>query len=367
MAAALVLAGLIVAAAARQGEVVTPSTTIDAIRRDPLDLPALRVRAWALADTEQRRRTLEFILRRTWRDGPTDGWLLGDKLARGDLAGAVSCADALLRLDANGKARPLLFSLLTKATSFVEARPILAAHLSARPWWRQDFLQYLDLHGDPTAALLLMSDMATVSGPATPTESAPLIDRLVSARDFVGALEAWRQIAPRGPERATLLRDGNFTLAWDLTPFTWRPATGVGATSEVRDETDSRQSEPNGSRTLRIDYDGFGAPSLPAQLLVLPAGKWRLSWRARGDAQADQGLYWRVRCADTGAILAGAPVRADAAPGASGWRSQTLTFVTPSDGCHGQWLELFPVAGERRAQVTGWYGNFSLQPEISSR
>jgi hypothetical protein len=361
VAVALALAGLIVAATIPRSESVSPATAADALWRDPLDLPALRVKALATADTQQSRRIFEFILGRTWRDGPTDAWLLRDRLVRGDLAGSLACADALLRLDGEGKTRPALFSLLTAATDYVEARPPLAARLSAHPWWRKDFLQYLDIHGDPAAATLLMADLAAGSARATPAETSPLIDRLVAARDYTGAVEAWRQIAPRGPGATARLRDGNFTQAWDLTPFTWRPATGIGATSVVGEESDAIDNDPTGSHVLRIDYDGFSEPSLPAQLLVLPVGRWGLNWRVRGDAQADRALYWRIRCADTGAVLAGTPNGVDAAA-VSGWRSRTLTFITPPDGCHGQWLELIAVAGERRAQVTGWFADFSILP-----
>jgi hypothetical protein len=203
--------------------------------------------------------------------------------------------------------------------------------------------------------------MAAAPRPPRPIEIAPLIERLVAARDYADAIAAWRGSASRGAEATAALRDGNFTQAWDLTPFTWRPATGVGATSEIRADG----SAPAG-RVLSIDYDGFGEPSLPAQLLVLPAGSWRVSWRARGDARSDEALYWRVRCADTGAVLAGGPAEWDGAA-APDWRPRSLTFTRPSDGCAGQWLELIAEPGERRAQVTASYAEFRLEPVVSNR
>ena len=361
-AAALAVAGLVVAAAFPRAAAVSPATAAATLRRDPLDAPALRITALAATDVGETRRTLEFLIRGSWRDGPTDAWLLRDRLARGDLTGALDCADALLRLDATGKTRPALFDLLTKATGFVEARPPLVARLSANPWWRQDFLRYLDVHGDPLAATLLFSDMAGGPRPVRPVEYAPLIDRLVANGNYREAIAAWRGVTPDPARASAPLHDGDFAQAWDLTPFTWRPTTGIGAISEVGEEPGGQRR-----RVLRIDYDGFAAPSLPAQLLVLPVGRWRLGWRLKGDAQADQALYWRVRCADTGAVLAGGPAAsADTGP-TLGWRPRTLTFTTPSDGCHGQWLELTGAPGERRTQVTAWYADFRLRPETQQQ
>ncbi len=358
-ATALGLASLIVIADLPGRELLsTPSAARSALRRDPLDLEALRTEALAAASagqTSRAARMLEFVAKRTRRDGPTDAWLLRDRLARGDLPGALACADALLRLDPAGKTRPMLFALLTTATDFVEARPALSERLSANPWWRQDFLQYLGRHGAPSAATSLFSDLAAGPQPARPSEYAPLINRLVADRDYDGAIAAWRQAAPRRSGGLLGLRDGDFTQGWDQTPFTWRPADGVGVRSETRDAIDGPVR-----RALRIDYDAFGAPTLPAQLLVLPPGRWRLDWRVRADAEADQRLYWRFRCADTGKVLAGATGDA-AAFVEPGWRSRFLAFEIPAGDCRGQWLELIAVPGERRASVTALYTDFSVR------
>ena len=357
---ALALAALIVAAALpRPAGGPSRSAAQAALRRDPLNLPALRIEALAAAAdgrTVEARRTLEFVLGRTWRDGPTDAWLLRDRLERGDLPGAMACADALLRLDPEGGTRPVLFRLLAAAAGYVEARPPLAERLSANPWWRQDFLRFVGTRSDPSGAASLFSDLAAGPNPPSPTEYAPLVERLVAARDYDGAISAWRQAAPRLSGGREPLRDGAFARPWDQTAFTWRPANGVGATSEARDEIDGPVR-----RSLRVDYDAFSAPSLPAQLLVLPPGQWRLTWRVRADAEAEQHLYWRVRCADTGKVLAGGPMDPSAAS-APGWRSRSLTFETAAGGCRGQWLELIAVSGERRSQVSARYAEFALRP-----
>ena len=67
-------------------------------------------------------------------------------------------------------------------------------------------------------------------------------------------------------------------------------------------------------------------------------------------------MFWRVRCAGTGKVIARSPQ-----PGA-GWRTVTLAVDTLDAGCAAQWLELAAEPGERRDPVTGLYAAFRLQP-----
>jgi hypothetical protein len=320
--------------------------------RDPLDLPALRElglrldRQGRLAEADA---ILSFVGRRTWRDRPTEVWLLRRRLDQGRYREAIRSVDAVLRQDARGVTRPVLFDLLIAAADDPQARPALVAELTPAPWWRGDFLPALGVRGAPASAVDTLSALALGPTPPLPDEYAPLISRLVSGRDYEGAYTAWRSVArPHGLVTATL-RDGDFTGYSDHTPFTWSPASGAGVSSEV-------EAAP---RALRIDYDGFSAPNLPAQLLIHPPARYRLSWRERvesGDAEDSGRLFWRVRCADTNAVLARGP------PPVAGWRAVSLTVEARGAGCPAQWLELAADPGERRSPVTAWYAAFRLQP-----
>jgi hypothetical protein len=172
-----------------------------------------------------------------------------------------------------------------------------------------------------------------------------LIERLVSEGDYDGAYGAWLSVA-RPRESATAgLRDGDFTGSSDRTPFTWRAASGLGASSET-------ETTP---RALRVEYDGYSAPSLPAQLLVRSPARYLVSWRERVDPAGPERLFWRVRCAGSDKVLARAP------PPVAGWRTVTLTVEPPDTGCAAQWLELAAAPGERRNPVTGSYAAFRLR------
>ena len=339
--AAACLAVLIVVAAVPDGADRTPSRLVG----DPLDLPALRELALQL-DREGRLARADAILgfvgRRTWRDGPTQVWLLRRRLDQGRYREAFESADSLLRRDANGATRPALFELLMAAADSPDARPALEARLAAAPWWRGDFLSALTARGGVAGARAVLSDIANGPAPPSPAEYAPLIDRLVSGGDYDGAYAAWRAVA-RAPATA-VLRDGAFEGAPDHTPFTWSAARGLGASSETE------------GRALRVDYDGYSTSSLPAQLLVRPPPRYLLSWRERIDPVVPERLYWRVRCAGTDQVLARAP------PSVAGWRAVSLQVGQPGADCAAQWLELAAEPGERRNPVTGWYAAFRLRP-----
>jgi hypothetical protein len=321
--------------------------------KDPLNLPALRELALKLdrrGYMDRAETILAFVSRRTWRDRPTQIWLLRRRLDQGRYGEAFASADALLRQDANGTARPPLFSLLVAAADDPQARPALSARLQADPWWRSDFLRSLGATATVDGARAVFSTLAL--GPNAPTadEYAPFINRLVGAGDYDGAHAAWLQIARPRAVAAPVLEDGEFAGRPDHTPFTWSAASGVGATSETGMATDGR------TRVLRVDYDGYSAPGLPAQLLARPPGRYVLSWRERLEPAVLERMLWQVRCADTNKVLARAP------PPVSGWREAAMTVETPSSGCNAQWIELAAQAGERRTPIVGWYAAFRLRP-----
>jgi hypothetical protein len=282
--------------------------------------------------------------RRSWRDGPTEVWLLRRRLAQGRYREAFESADSLLRRDADGTTRPVLFELLVAAAESAETREAVVARLAPAPWWRADFLRALGARGGG-GARAVFSDLALGATPPSPDEYAPLIDRLVSVGDFDGAHAAWLSVARSHGPAAESLRDGDFAGSSDHTPFTWSAASGPGASSET-------EAAP---RALRVEYDGYSTPGLPAQLLVRPPGRYLLSWRERIEPAVPERLFWRVRCAGSDKVLARAP------PPAAGWRAVTLTVDPPDTGCAAQWLELHAEPGERREPVTGLYAAFRLQ------
>ena len=328
------------------------------LSRDPLDLEALRtlgLRLDRLGRSDEADQVLSFVGRRTWRDGPTQVWLMRRRLAQDRLEEAFESADSLLRRDAEETTRPALFALFVAAAEHDDARAALTTRLAAAPWWRADFLQTLGARADVAGARTVFAALAAGPTPPAPAEYGPFINRLVSERDYVEALSAWRQIARKAGTEG--LRDGAFSGVSDHTPFTWSAAEGVGGASAAA-------PSPDGSaiRTLRVDYDGYASPLMPAQLLVPGPERYVVTWRERIDPPGSERLFWRVRCADSGQVLARAPAVDSGFAAPSVWRAKSMDVQPPSVGCAGQWLELATAAGERREAVTAWFADFQMRP-----
>ncbi len=344
------LAILIARTALTSPDAADPAPGPVGLARDPLDLPALRAlglrldRQGHLGEADA---VLSFVGRRSWRDGPTEIWLLRRRLNQGRYREAFESADSLLRRDADGTTRPALFALLIAAADGPEARQALVARLAAAPWWRGDFLRALGTRGDPAGARRVLSHLARGPAPPTAAEYAPFVDRLLGAGDYQEAEADWLEIARPSVRARSAIGGAAFSGVSDGTPFTWRSAEGVGASSEFE--------QASTGAVLRVDYDGYSSPTLPARLFVGPPDQYVLSWRQKLDPPTPERLFWRVRCASSARILARAPL---AGPG---WRNVTMAVRTPAAGCAAQWLELAAAPGERRAPVTAWYAALNVR------
>ena len=321
------------------------------LARDPLDLPALRalgLRLDSRGHLGEADAVLSFVGSRAWRDGPTEVWLLRRRLNQGRYQEAFESADSLLRRDADGTTRPALFALLIAAADDPEARPALVERLAAAPWWRGDFLRALGTRGDEEGARRVLFHLARGPAPPTAAEYAPFVDRLVGPGDYQEARADWLEIAHPTARATSAIAGAAFSGESDGTPFTWRSAEGVGASSEFE--------QASTGAVLRVDYDGYSSPTLPARLFVEPPDQYVLSWRQKLDPPTPERLFWRVRCASSARILARAPL---AGPG---WRDVTMAVQTPVAGCAAQWLELVAAPGERRAPLTAWYAVLNARP-----
>lgn len=320
-----------------------------ALQADPLNEAGLAARGLALARAgrdDLAAPILTFAGELDWRDPQVQAWLLASTLREGLWPEALEHADALLRTDEEGRLRPILFPAFNQMIASEPARAALLVRLEARhnPW-RTQWLAQLGA-ADVPGADTVFEALANSRAPLRPWEYDSYINGLVGQSRFSQAYRAWRVVARRRGEAA--LRDGHFEGPWDGSPFTWSPASGVGAASG----TEAAGAGIPG-QALRVDYDGASRPGFPGQLLALGPGAWRLSWLERG--QGAVRLAWRVRCAEAGSALATARPA-----GSSSWTIRRLAFVVPTAGCTAQWLELAPDPGERRDDATSWYADMTL-------
>jgi hypothetical protein len=363
--AAAFLAGVIVDQAYEAIRPAPPPVASAALAADPLDVSRLSALGLDLDRRGDPRGAalMTFAGTRGWRDPKAQAWLLQRALREARWDDALRHADALLRIDGAGVYRPTLFRILDLAASDPGGRPALVARLAQAPQWRQSWLEQLGAATaagwsgraqtpgtalDAASAGAVLLGVASGPTPPLPSEYRTFVATLVQHGDEAGALADWRLFAHR-PDTGAALRDPDFTVGSDGTDFTWSAAAGPGASSEVVQRVEDAPA------ALRIDYDGASMPELPAQMLVLPPGRYRLSWRER--LAGDPRLAWQVRCvAPTSAILGSWPVSV-----AASWRARSETFAEPA-GCRAQRLELTPLPGERRSEVTAWFAQVRLSP-----
>lgn len=161
---------------------------------------------------------------------------------------------------------------------------------------------------------LASPDRRRVNSPWMPL----LLDSLVAAGDYAKARSIWASIS--GVANAPLLFDADLSQPEPPPPFNWAlTASTVGLA----------ERQPGGR--LHVIYYGQEDGPLARQLLVLPAGRYRLSMRVLGDASQAEAMGWSLKCANAQNALSTVPLNIAGARG--------LVVQVPAD-CPAQWLEL---------------------------
>lgn len=289
-----------------------------------------------------------------WRDPVTQIWLFRQALLTGDFDAAMNHADALLRRQDDVPA-PLLAALTATARDPRVTEP-LARHLVANPAWREPFIVYLSAYAHPPAidvARTLLLRMAHGPTPPSDDKRAVYLRSLIGSQQFAQAAADWRLLGGGGGQ-AGLIYDGDFERPLGQTPFDWTIESGVGWTAAVADAPGDGHGQ-----ALRVDYDGVSPPKLVRQMLILPAGDYRLSGRVFDDGDGDpKALAWGVACATTGQVLGGV-----ATPGPRGrWSDFALAFTVPPAACPAQWLVLSAAPGDLQRDITAWYDDIAVTP-----
>ena len=300
-----------------------------------------------------------FLAAATWsrRDAFSEIWLYDEHLRRGDYGAAMEDVDRLIRVypDAASAAYPSLIAMAADS----RARPALVARLGQNPPWRTAFLWSLAGQArDPMVAAGVMMGMAGANPNTAPApgEVAPLLTRLVDARQYLEAFLAWRQFAPDSQAALASVRDGDFQGLPAGGPFVWSLGQSAGSSAEIASAPNPLNAR---GQSLHVTYDGYSAaPPLASQLLVLGPGDYRFSTQVyAGFAVTDTRLSWTMTCADTGQSLFATN---EATPLYPGWSEMSATATVPAGGCQGQWLRLAPTPGDRPASVELWFDHVAM-------
>ena len=153
----------------------------------------------------------------------------------------------------------------------------------------------------------------------------PLLNSLVASGDYARAHAIWSSVG-QGQASGALLYDATFSSPEPPPPFNWTLASSTVGLAE-------RQP----GKRLHVIFYGNDDGALASELVLLPAGTYRLQMQIVGSPVHPESLRWSVRCDKSQEPLA--TIAADQAA-SRGW-----TFQVPED-CPAQWLELSGRSGD---------------------
>lgn len=327
---------------------IVPSRTLDmvraAARRAPLDArPYLILGHQALLDRENERalNILEAGQRLDPRQRLIHVLLLDRYLREGklDLAGQQFAVIARLV----GEAQPQAAGLLAQMMLNPETRAATLRTLRQDPGLERDVLIALArTNADPTLLFSVASPEAIATATTAGSWGTMLLTRLVERGQIPQARKIWRRLYAIPDNRAAELLYDPAIEGWPGSPpFNWSlAASSIG----VADRQEGG---------IAVEYYGRESGELANQILVLPPGRYRLSFNAHAAAApATDALTWNVACAGgTSSSLASLPMASlGVAP-----RRYSAEFVVPTR-CDGQRLALSGSGAEfastTRATIT---------------
>jgi hypothetical protein len=195
------------------------------------------------------------------------------------------------------------------------------------------------LAADPANADTVLA-LAAGNHEAEPGWLPTLLNNLVAARQYAKAHEIWVSIAHPGITPGALIYDAKFNEPDAPGPFNWILLSSSVGLSERR---------PGGG--LHVIFYGREDGLLARQLLVLPAGRYRVTTSATGNWGNAHPLSWAVRCDGQQTPLGALPLDVAA--------ERSWSFTVPAN-CPAQWLELSGVASDVSQQVEATISQVSL-------
>lgn len=281
------------------------------------------------------------------RSLPTRLWLIQRSVDRGDVPGALANFDIALRT--SEVAPEILFPILAGATSDAALAGPIARLLDRPSDWRVMFLNHaIEEGGDPAdigRVILRMRDRGVIVDNQVDQK---LIAALVASAEFGLARRVHDALHPTIPNRP-LVADPDFSRPGQSFPFGW----GLGQDGEAwaaRDVVDGRPA-------LIYQSTSSGEGPVATQLLLLPAGQYRISARSAGAATDPASPpFWSVTCAGPDGpqiALLDQPVRTGALTSAD--------FTVRAD-CAAQWLALNLRPSERAGGQAGAVASVSVIP-----
>lgn len=312
------------------------------LARAPLNARAMRALLAADSALAANGAVLGYAAALGWRDTPLQLTLIRGAAEMGSAEEVVLRADALARR----KQQPAVAYAALRAVSLVpEGRKLLIERLPTAPWRLAFFQDNAKLSADDlTAREALFGDMVAAGVRPTTAEVGSYVDRLMQLGQTPRARAVWmRLFDPSGRSRSGGVYDTHFERFGRAEgPFAWQVLPLIGASASANDTVSV------GNRVLSVETDGSASGPLVRQVLVLPAGSYRLVTVEQQEGQGgDDGFGWSITCAGQPNALAFEPASTAEVGGAT---RKSWAFTVPA-GCNAQQLDLFAQTFDPRRQV----------------
>ena len=307
---------------------------LDALKHAPLaDEPYLlaAVNALAAGKNAQGEQMLEEARRRNPRLRMARLLLLDRYLREHKVKESVGEMKALGNL-IGGAASAVLTPALARMAQDPATSAQMVPMLRAEPTLHEAVLENLIVTGADDSVVLNVAGPSARSGGSEPWKSA-LLSRMVSRHDFAKAWILWESFTGYRDDGAGKgIYDAGFAGLPGTPPFNWELSSGGAGVAE--------RSQVH---ALQVDYFGRDNGKLAGQLLMLQPGRYRLSFRASGNAPGEGSrLVWAISCEQGNTQLLQLPLTGVA----SGQKKFAGEFTVPATNCPAQWLTLTGIVGD---------------------
>lgn len=319
---------------ARERTAIAPGTFSminDAAAKSPLSPEPFLVRgvqAQVARDLEGAKSAFLAAQRRDPRSMPAAYFLANYYYQSGDAVGGLEQTALLARLSPQaGLAVPYVAAYARNRSNWPQMHSLFRSD--------QDLESgvLVALAGDPSNADAILS-LADPNFRKPDSQWLPiLLSSLVGSGDYSRAHAIWSSIGGGRPGGA-LLFDSSFSKPLPPRPFNWSLTSSTIGLAE---------RQPAGR--LHVIFYGSEDGVLASELLLLPAGSYRLQMQLVGASVHPEVLRWSIRCDRTSEPASSVAVDEAAR---TGW-----TFEVPSN-CPAQWIEL-----------TGRSGDIAQQSEVT--
>jgi hypothetical protein len=323
--------------------------SVSALREQPLLVPALRAFGVSQAiagEDAGAARTMAFAETLSRRDLPTELWLIEQRVARGDVPGALVHYDRALRTA--DTAPDLLLPVLVGASADPAVARSLARLLATRPLWWSDFTARL-IQQNPSPEGTATIVAALKLDPQIAGERTLLSAAMIRLAD-TGRADLARRLLPVAGR--TLLRNGGFEAIDGLAPFDWRLAQDGDLGAEIGARDDGR------GNALFLDARSGRGGEVARQLLTLAPGRYRITGTIGDVAATGEAPALFMTCAGQARPLG--RFRTGAAP-ATGARF--AVDVSVPAGCRGQWLVIEATAPLDVSDRRPWLDDLAIASE----